>query len=193
MTNNPATPALDLAAIDALANAATVGPWSADIVEPHDMVVWGVPRFEGDDSPPLIMNIGEPIARVGDVCGSAADAHFIAAARTLVPALVARVRELESERADIISMRNIMLGFGMMRDDESVQQSMGGANQNYGYEKGRADRAEARVRELESALTVDDAMADRFRHAYTLADDGEHATHNDCVKAGLRAALERAE
>jgi hypothetical protein len=87
--------------IEARAQAATAGPWAADTTEPHDMVVWGAPgtaapRYEGDDGSPLIINIGEPVARIGDVCGSSADTHFIAHARQDIPWLLDRVRSLES-------------------------------------------------------------------------------------------------
>ena len=80
----------ELLALAKAAHAEMPGPWSADIREPHDMVVWAAPNpadattdpetgEEDHDGSPLVMNIGEPIARVGDVCGSARVCEYIAA------------------------------------------------------------------------------------------------------------------
>lgn len=96
---------LDLDAIDARAAAASAGPWTYDASDPSDVVIWGKP----DPSNPkhaggaFLANVGA--SRFGQV-GVAfdideANGRFIAAARSDVPALVARVRELEAriERA----------------------------------------------------------------------------------------------
>lgn len=96
MSANP----LDLDAIEALANAATPAPWGYD-----PSGVW-----HRESGGPII---DENRQRKGDVVGIGSvgdpyprgDNHptenmaFIAAARTIVPQLVERVRELESERA----------------------------------------------------------------------------------------------
>lgn len=81
---------IDLDAIEARASAATEGPWLADegvfVLKPDR------PGFAYD---------GTIIARVfRDDFGlvEEADTEFIAAARTDVPALVARVRGLEAQR-----------------------------------------------------------------------------------------------
>jgi hypothetical protein len=73
------TPALDLDAIEARANAATPGPW---VQSQRDM--WMVYRDGG----------GTPEIDVGGGYDIKEDATFIAAARSDVPALVAEVRRL---------------------------------------------------------------------------------------------------
>lgn len=87
------TPApLDLDAIQDLADAATAGPWK----------VWPQPTVITSRS-----NAVHAIAAAGDLPGSLvritvaghADAAFVAAARELVPALVAEVRRLRAELA----------------------------------------------------------------------------------------------
>lgn len=74
-------------------------PWHADLTEPHDMVVWAADAGERE-SGGLVMNIGEPIARVGDVCGSEGDARFIAEAPAIVRALIDAYRASRDEVAE---------------------------------------------------------------------------------------------
>jgi len=75
--------------------AITPGPWSADTRELWDMVVWGAPgtdpQPDDPENPRLVMNIGEPVVPVGDVCGSAADCQFIAHAPSDIDTLLSRV------------------------------------------------------------------------------------------------------
>lgn len=79
------TTALDLDAIEARANAATEGPWTAY----PDGFVW--------TKQPIL---GDPVS--GSV--ELADAQFIAAARQDVPALVAEVRRLRAALGQIADM-----------------------------------------------------------------------------------------
>jgi len=78
---------IDLDEIERRANAATPGPWR----DKHQVCseVWG----QAPDSQTCSMQI----ARIGHAQFDALNAAFIAAARTDVPALIARVRELEAE------------------------------------------------------------------------------------------------
>ena len=95
--------------LEALANAATPGPWKPSDDEDGDQVLWGP---DGD----WLANIGnwarqnlgiEPpeyshteataIARQYVEMIDKADADFMSAARTALPELIARVRELEAE------------------------------------------------------------------------------------------------
>ena len=81
MTTEP----IDLDAVQALADAATPGPWD------HATKTY--------DGGPLVVAEGygfpaEPLPAAGGiVCYPDADAAFIAQARTLVPALIAELRE----------------------------------------------------------------------------------------------------
>ena len=79
---------INLDEIEARANAATPGPWR----DRHQVCseVWG----QAPDSQTCSMQI----ARIGHAQFDALNAAFIAHARTDVPALIARVRELETER-----------------------------------------------------------------------------------------------
>lgn len=74
-----------LAAIEARANAATSGPWCTDS--------WEI--YQGTEYVPGIsMWIGETCRGATSMEQDRADAAFVAAARTDVPALIAEVREL---------------------------------------------------------------------------------------------------
>lgn len=77
---------LDLDAIEARAEAATDGPWMVGAEVSKDLGIVNAHWFGSVDP------------EVGIILGEAGlhDAEFIAAARTDVPALVARVRELEA-------------------------------------------------------------------------------------------------
>ncbi len=82
--------ALDLDAIEARANAATM--WRPDECELRDE--------DGEPWAPQGATLGETLITLGDTYdGSASDWCFVAHARTDVPALVARVRELEVQVA----------------------------------------------------------------------------------------------
>ena len=82
------TQPLDLDAITARTNAATPGPWWADGHE----IYQGEPGIPGD------LWIGET-CNVDDLTASAANATFVAAARTDMPALIAEVTRLSAEQA----------------------------------------------------------------------------------------------
>lgn len=94
MTAKPALDASDLAAIQARADAATLGPWQ-----------WA---WDDDASPPLGQTYGvtdlgnHPVAVTSTSRDGHADADFIAHARTDIPALLAEVAELRAanERAE---------------------------------------------------------------------------------------------
>ena len=91
-------PPIDLDAAQALADAATPGPWESD----------------GDYDRAEVCQTAEPFATIVGtetegraymsyerLVLSAADSAFIAQARTLVPALIARVRDLEVINASL--------------------------------------------------------------------------------------------
>jgi len=80
---------IDLDEIEARANAATHGPWGALIM--HGVASVHAPSCYVYTNDPLEDTHPDTIARWGR------DAIFIASARTDVPALIARVRELEAE------------------------------------------------------------------------------------------------
>lgn len=78
---------LDLDAIETRANAATDGPWCTDS--------WEI--YQGTEyEPGMSLWIGETCRGTGSLEQDRADAEFVAAARTDVPALVAEVRRLRA-------------------------------------------------------------------------------------------------
>jgi hypothetical protein len=78
-----------LAEIEARANAATDGPWCTDS--------WEI--YQGSEyEPGLSFWIGETCRGTADLEQDRADAAFVAAARSDVPALVAEIRRLWDER-----------------------------------------------------------------------------------------------
>lgn len=81
---------LDLDALEALASAATKGPWGH--YSPRGR---GWPNYD----PIFGGRPGDEVALVKRF----EDHRFIAAAREAVPALIARVRELEAQRADVLA------------------------------------------------------------------------------------------
>jgi hypothetical protein len=93
-----------IAEIQARLAGITPFPWYADLTEPHDLVVWGKDRHSPTtDQPetPLIMNVGEALAYVGEVCGSPADAEFIAHSPADIAYLLAERSRLAGENAAI--------------------------------------------------------------------------------------------
>ena len=82
---------IDLDAIERRANAATPGPWAV-YEKPDPWGYWTVQDADGKD----VFDDGSAGAEYGQTCGIA-DRDFLVAARTDVPALIARVRELEAE------------------------------------------------------------------------------------------------
>ena len=83
---------IDLDEIEARANAATAGPWAV-YEKPDPWGYWTVQDTDGKD----VFDDGSAGAEYGQTC-SIEDRDFLVAARTDVPALIARVRELEAER-----------------------------------------------------------------------------------------------
>jgi hypothetical protein len=87
---------LDLDAVEALCAAATPGPWTVE----EDSEVWEL--YAGRDRRHHGLKLAKCMKRdqpYAEYWPQPGDAAFIAAARTLVPQLVARCRELESELA----------------------------------------------------------------------------------------------
>lgn len=90
MTDQTTSP-LNLAHIEARANAATEGPWCTD--------AWEI--YQGTEyQPGISMWIGETCRGTSTPEQDQADAAFVAAARTDVPALLDYVRRLQAELAD---------------------------------------------------------------------------------------------
>ncbi|MFE6500732.1 hypothetical protein [Kitasatospora sp. NPDC057738] len=98
---------LDLDAIQARTDAATPGPWWADDTD----IIVGT----SDDLQPHPVWIGET-ANPGTPNGGLANAQFIAAARTDVPALLDRVRELTADLAEMTHCRDNAIR-ALRRDD----------------------------------------------------------------------------
>lgn len=95
-----------IAEIRARRAAITTAPWEADTTEPHDMVIWGtipadMPVEDREDSDLLIMNMGEPVVRVGEPSGSVAEAEFIAHAPADIADLLADRERLERRVAEL--------------------------------------------------------------------------------------------
>jgi hypothetical protein len=81
---------IDLDAIERRANAATAGPWAV-YEKPDPWGYWTVQDADGKD----VFDDGSAGGEYGPSC-SIEDRDFLVAARTDVPALIARVRELET-------------------------------------------------------------------------------------------------
>ena len=99
------TDPLNLDKIQALADAATPGPWGWEkagfgdmiLLSGADGVLFSYPVYDGP--------IADAHIESADLHVEPADAEFIAAARTLIPALVAQVRELQAENTRIQALR----------------------------------------------------------------------------------------
>jgi len=85
---------INLDEIERRANAATPGPWAV-YEKPDPWGYWAVQDADGKD----VFDDGSAGAEYGQTC-SIADRDFLVAARTDVPALIARVRELEERLSD---------------------------------------------------------------------------------------------
>ena len=93
MTDQTTRP-LNLAHIETRANAATEGPWCTD--------AWEI--YQGTEyQPGLSMWIGETCRGTSTPEQDQADAAFVAAARTDVPALIAEVRRLQAQRTYLLA------------------------------------------------------------------------------------------
>lgn len=86
----------ELSRIEALANAATPGPWEVSDSEPLNGCIWSVGPICGYDGDALGLRVGDP------------NADFVAAAREDVPKLIAEVRrqraELERTKAKVAEL-----------------------------------------------------------------------------------------
>jgi hypothetical protein len=91
-TNHLTDQQLDLDTIETRANAATPGPWCTDS--------WEI--YQGSEYEPGISTwIGETCRGMTSLEQDRADAAFVAAARTDVPALLAEVRRLRARVAEL--------------------------------------------------------------------------------------------
>lgn len=95
---------LDLKALEELASAATHAPWQQDEDNGEHRIYGGI--FSGAE---------RAVVEIADVWATedgkrAANAAFIAAARTAFPALISRVRELEGENARLCERDAILTG-----------------------------------------------------------------------------------
>lgn len=92
------------------ADKATPGPWTVDAAEPWDVVIWGPAPADT-----LVFNVGENPApiRIGEPASEneLGDAHFIASARTLLPALLAEAeRQVEEHEPGIMRDAGVCCG-----------------------------------------------------------------------------------
>jgi hypothetical protein len=113
---------INLDAIEARANAATQGPWWDDAYIGED-------PYDDPDSP--FVQVGTVRWGASDVEIPAAlqqkrDAEFMAAAREDIPALIARVRELEEALARLLFSRTVT---GMDWSKGEVEQMLRQANE----------------------------------------------------------------
>jgi len=117
------TEPVDLDAVEALCEAATPGPWVLPVAnvfrviapdEPHTNKKEGIcPAYPWR----IVCDMGVPD-------GQGADARFIAEARTAVPALIARCRELTAERdryMNIASEAVVVAGRRRLADGEAIE------------------------------------------------------------------------
>jgi hypothetical protein len=107
---------MNLDAIEARANAATPGPWAV-YEKPDPWGYWAVQDADGKD----VFDDGSAGAEYGQTC-SIADRDFLVAARTDVPALVARVRELEAELNELWARYK-----KLDEEDDSLREALAGA------------------------------------------------------------------
>ncbi|WBP89493.1 hypothetical protein [Kitasatospora cathayae] len=146
MTDAP----LDLDAIQARHDAATPGPWYADDTD----ILVGTP----DDLQPHPVWIGET-ANPGTPNGGLTIAQFIAAARTDVEQLLARVRQLEAERALYVGV------------EPTIAEEMAELTRGYIAAHAVCDAAEKQATRWENPLPVPEWVA-----AIRAALDGRPAT-----------------
>jgi len=115
---------VDLAAVRALADAATRGPWEVPVANVFRVIAPSATHTNERQglTPPYPWLV---VADMGDPDGNARDARFIAAARTLVPALCDGVERLRAEVADLAQGDAVVLENDRLRDQlaESVPRS----------------------------------------------------------------------
>ena len=169
---------LDLDAIEARANAATPGPWTVSRSSSHP----GERHIEA--------GLGAGVYVAMDV--GADDAAFIGAARTDIPALVARVRELESDAAQFLAHAEDTI----MRECERHDRAILAMRERVRELEAERDRLRETAAEHQRAVV---ALAEEYnrRDAVTAALRGERAElqgYCDRLLAdGRAAALERDE
>lgn len=123
---------MDLGPIEKRANAATEGPWKRDA--------------EQDDTP-VVYRDHPAVAGAAEVIftadwGTEADAEFAAHARQDVPALVARVRELEEENQKLRAL------VGDLADDGTCWYDHHGYCQEHGWFATDPQCPHARARQI---------------------------------------------
>jgi len=164
------TAPLDLAALRRLCEEATPGPWDVDDQSHDDGTIWVNVEWRG--------------TAVCEACPVAADAAFIAAARTALPALLDRVERADRQIDEVIARAD-----RMTRDYLVSAQSM-----EVERDEARADHARLRARLAEVEGAARDLVAwhdDSFSRAnvHGVYWQRELATRT----AALRAVLSRTE
>jgi hypothetical protein len=155
-----AVSALDLDALQALADAATPGPWEIDS-QPHG---WGpfnvVVREGGVDPAGIIPTRYTPVVNCAAASGpkdprtieanrrykSAENAAFVAAAREAVPDLIAECRELRERLGAALVSEQRAKEMALSQGDAQVRMALEWTNMERRAE--RAERAEAEVARL---------------------------------------------
>ncbi len=84
---------IDLDALEALANAASMGPWEWNQRSEHDCSQWGLDGGRGE----VVLVAHQDVVMVR----SPADRDFIATAREAVPELIAEVRRLREKNREL--------------------------------------------------------------------------------------------
>jgi len=152
----------DLDAIQTRATMATRGPWHVE--------------WDGTGYPQRVFN--DAAVLVAETCTGPewppTDAEFIAHARADVPALLARIAELE---ADLSDAHHEGFGVGMESADRDIDQ-IAAAAERRGYE-----RAVARLRDREAwAMWCAGRIIAAGRQEFSIAQATEAADYLDAVK-----------
>ena len=109
------TPPVDIAGLRALAEKATPGPWGLDGEPGGDLCTDDCEVGGFVDGRPVVL------LRVNVRRGGMANAAFIAAARSAVPALCDRVEELERENAYLRACEEALIEAKRQRDEKSYE------------------------------------------------------------------------
>lgn len=129
--------ATELDTIEALANAATPGPWAHG--RGYEQEDPGAYVYQAQGCGPVVATGMDPI--------DPADAAFIASARTAVPALCREVRRLREERGSAISLLSRLTELYALSDSNSRKRERElGAEWERAREEARLWRALARAR-----------------------------------------------
>jgi hypothetical protein len=137
---------VDLAAIAALAEAATPGPWTVKVEAGPPI---SAPSGVQDAWCQVSVEMGDAYAGLlmGEYEGEQADAEFIAAARTAVPALVAALAEARAETAQREQMHDVAVAARDEATDRRLQ-----SDYALGRERRNVKIAEAQARVARAAL-----------------------------------------